>query len=67
MKIFPQECLIYWMYNFNIVFFLIIIHLLISFFLFVFIYRFIREYTKGVQSDWTINRLAHFKLRDFEN
>ncbi|XP_064475117.1 m-AAA protease-interacting protein 1, mitochondrial-like [Ornithodoros turicata] len=25
-------------------------------------YRFIREYTKGVQSDWTINRLNHFKL-----
>ncbi|KFM74254.1 hypothetical protein X975_19857, partial [Stegodyphus mimosarum] len=30
-------------------------------------YRFIREYTKGVQSDWIINRLGHFKLRHFEN
>lgn len=30
-------------------------------------YRFIREYTKGVQSDWTINRLGHFKLHHFEN
>ncbi|GFT66972.1 m-AAA protease-interacting protein 1, mitochondrial [Nephila pilipes] len=30
-------------------------------------YRFIREYTKGVQSDWTINRLGHFKLCHFEN
>lgn len=29
-------------------------------------YRFIREYTKGVQSDWIINRIGHFKLRDFE-
>ncbi|CAN8028894.1 unnamed protein product [Ixodes persulcatus] len=25
-------------------------------------YRFIREYTKGVQGDWTINQLNHFKL-----
>jgi len=23
-------------------------------------YRFVREYTKGVQSDWTINKLNHF-------
>ncbi|GFQ78355.1 m-AAA protease-interacting protein 1, mitochondrial [Trichonephila clavata] len=30
-------------------------------------YRFIREYTKGVKSDWTINRLGHFKLCHFEN
>ncbi|KAG8180704.1 hypothetical protein JTE90_005801 [Oedothorax gibbosus] len=30
-------------------------------------YRFIREYTKGVESDWTINRLGHFKLVHFEN
>ncbi|XP_055932133.1 m-AAA protease-interacting protein 1, mitochondrial-like [Argiope bruennichi] len=29
-------------------------------------YRFIREYTKGVESDWTINRLGHFKLCHFE-
>jgi len=24
-------------------------------------YRFLREYTKGVDSDWTINKLNHFK------
>ncbi|XP_015915401.1 m-AAA protease-interacting protein 1, mitochondrial [Parasteatoda tepidariorum] len=30
-------------------------------------YRFIREYTKGVKSDWTINRLGHFKLSHFED
>jgi len=30
-------------------------------------YRFIREYTKGVKSDWTINRLGHYKLCNFEN
>lgn len=29
-------------------------------------YRFIREYTKGVQSDWVINRLGHFKVCHFE-
>ncbi|GIY86403.1 m-AAA protease-interacting protein 1, mitochondrial [Caerostris darwini] len=28
-------------------------------------YRFIREYTKGIQSDWIINRLGHFKLCHF--
>lgn len=27
-------------------------------------YRFIREYTKGVNSDWTINLLNHFKPSD---
>lgn len=27
-------------------------------------YRFIREYTKGVESDWTINMLNHFKPSD---
>lgn len=26
-------------------------------------YRFIREYTKGVESDWTVNKLNHFKLQ----
>uniref|UniRef100_A0A6M2E5V7 Putative juvenile hormone esterase binding protein n=1 Tax=Amblyomma tuberculatum TaxID=48802 RepID=A0A6M2E5V7_9ACAR len=25
-------------------------------------YRFIRDYTKGTESDWTINQLNHFKL-----
>ncbi|XP_077514312.1 m-AAA protease-interacting protein 1, mitochondrial-like [Amblyomma americanum] len=25
-------------------------------------YRFIRDYTKGMESDWTINQLNHFKL-----
>ncbi|XP_022248651.1 m-AAA protease-interacting protein 1, mitochondrial-like isoform X3 [Limulus polyphemus] len=29
--------------------------------IFVCNYRFIREYTKGVESDWIINRLNHFK------
>lgn len=29
-------------------------------------YRFIREYTKGVQGDWTVNRLGHFKLIHLE-
>lgn len=24
-------------------------------------YRFIREYTKGVESDWTVNLLNHFR------
>lgn len=24
-------------------------------------YRFIREFTKGVQDDWTINAINHFK------
>lgn len=27
-------------------------------------YRFIREFTKGVESDWTINLLNHFKPSD---
>lgn len=27
-------------------------------------YRFIREYTKGIESDWTVNLLNHFKLID---
>lgn len=27
-------------------------------------YRFIREYTKGVDGDWTINLLNHFKPID---
>jgi len=30
-------------------------------------YRFIREYTKGVESDWVINRLGHFKVCHFED
>lgn len=27
-------------------------------------YRFIREFTKGVEGDWTINLLNHFKPSD---
>lgn len=27
-------------------------------------YRFIREYTKGAESDWTINLLNHFRPSD---
>ncbi|RWS23387.1 hypothetical protein B4U80_09799, partial [Leptotrombidium deliense] len=27
-------------------------------------YRFIREYTKGVESDWIVNQLNHFKYND---
>lgn len=27
-------------------------------------YRFIREFTKGVQDDWTINAINHFKPSD---
>ncbi|XP_054706413.1 m-AAA protease-interacting protein 1, mitochondrial-like [Uloborus diversus] len=30
-------------------------------------YRFIREYTKGVESDWIINKLGHFKICHFED
>lgn len=29
-------------------------------------YRFIREFTKGVESDWTINLLNHFRPIDQE-
>lgn len=29
--------------------------------LFICNYRFIREFTKGVQDDWTINAINHFK------
>lgn len=27
-------------------------------------YRFVREYTKGIESDWTVNLLNHFKPSD---
>ena len=30
-------------------------------------YRFIREYTKGVEDSWTVNAVNHFKLMDVEN
>lgn len=30
-------------------------------------YRFIREFTKGVDGDWTINLLNHFKPVDEES
>ena len=29
-------------------------------------YRFIREYTKGVEDSWTVNAVNHFKLMDLE-
>lgn len=29
-------------------------------------YRFIREYTKGVEDSWTVNAVNHFKLMDAE-
>ena len=29
-------------------------------------YRFIREYTKGVEDTWTVNAVNHFKLMDLE-
>lgn len=29
-------------------------------------YRFIREYTKGVEDSWTVNAVNHFKLMDVE-
>ena len=30
-------------------------------------YRFIREYTKGVEDTWTVNAVNHFKLMDVES
>ena len=29
-------------------------------------YRFIREYTKGVEDSWTVNAVNHFKIMDIE-
>lgn len=28
-------------------------------------YRFVREFTKGIESDWTVNLLNHFKPADY--
>ena len=30
-------------------------------------YRFIREFTKGVQDEWTINAINHFRPSDLLN